>query len=151
MKSLKVEEKKPLKIFGNRQNCYIVDGREKAIYASSTEQNHEQKKYISLERVQTRNGFYEELVAKDYPINSASVTSYADGADYRRDPAAAIANAPKRVNLGDISEAQDFIRSNPQEAAIQYKKILDRVEQYFAAQEKNKKAVTVQAEKKEGE
>lgn len=151
MKQLKVEEKKPVKIFGARQNCYIVDGREKAICASGTEMNHEQKKYISLERVQTRNGFYEELVSKDYPINSASVTSYADGADYRRDPAAAIANAPKRVNLGDISEAQEFIRSNPQEAAIQYKKILDKVEQYFAAQEKNKKAATVQPDKKEGE
>lgn len=56
------------------------------------------------------------IVEKDYPINSESVSSLAEGADYRNDPAQAIAQAPKRVNLGDVTEAQAFL-NNPQYAA----------------------------------
>lgn len=133
-----MQEKKPVIIAGRLQNCYRIDGRTKPVGVPSSIASHTIKQYNSLERVAERNGYRDEIQRKDYPINSESVTSYADGADYRRDPAQAIANAPKRVNLGDISEAQDFLRENPQEAALRYKSILDKVEAYFAAKEKEK-------------
>lgn len=139
MKQITIQEKKPVAIVGQRQNCYIVDGRQTATCVSEALRNKEQKKYASLERVQLPNGYVEKIVQKDYPISSKSVSSYADGADYRKDPSAAIANAPKRTNLGDVSEVQDFLRENPQQAALQYKSILDKVERYFAEQAKQAK------------
>lgn len=74
------------------------------------------------------NGYLEVLEKKDYPINADSVSSYADSANYRNDPAQAVANAPKRVNLGDITEAQAFIRDNPQQALREYRDILARLQ-----------------------
>lgn len=89
-----------------------------------------------FERKALSNGFVEEVVEKDYPINSESVTSYVESSDYRNDPAQAIANAPKRVNLGDISQVQEFVRDNPVQAVGQYADILQKVADYFKAQSK---------------
>lgn len=132
---LKIKEKKPVKICGIRQNCYVLDVRtDTNAFKAPT-----QKKYYSLERKQLDNGYIEEIFEKDYPITPEAVASYADGADYRNDVAQAIENAPKRINLGDISQAQDFINSDPLNACRQYKTILDKVEAYFKAQEKAQK------------
>lgn len=149
-KELNIFEKKPVVVAGHRQNCYIVDGRQTATFVSEALRNKEQKKYDSLERVQLSNGFVEQIVQKDYPITSESVSSYADGADYRKDPSAAIANAPKRTNLGDVSELQDFMRDNPQQALLQYKSILDKVERYFAEQAKQSKQLQQQSQQPTG-
>lgn len=86
------------------------------------------KTYESLERKNLPNGFIEQVEVKDYPINSKSVTSYADGADYRNDPAQAIENAKKRVNLGDISTAQQFLEENPYETARAYASVLKQIQ-----------------------
>ena len=128
---IKMQEKKPVKICGVRQNCYVLDVNP----TYSVTPLSPIKKYLSLERKTLDNGYIEELVEKDYPITPDSVASYADGADYRNDVMQAIENAPKRVNLGDISEAQEFINSDPLSAARQYKAILDKVDKYFKSQE----------------
>lgn len=132
-------EIKQVKIGGLRQNCYVRETREASAstvspYASTI------KKYASLEKHQLPNGYTFELEEVDYPINSESVTSYADSSDYRRDPMAAIASAPKRVNLGDIREVQEFVAQSPQEAVRLYQAVGEKLEQYYAQQEAQKGA-----------
>lgn len=72
------------------------------------------------------------IVEKDYPINSESVSSLAEGADYRNDPAQAIAQAPKRVNLGDVTEAQAFL-NNPQYAASLFADVKAKLNAYYSS------------------
>lgn len=45
-----------------------------------------------------------------YEITPESVTSFAEGADYRRDPVGAVANGHKRVNLGDVTDMQALMK-----------------------------------------
>lgn len=124
---LKMKEKKQVSINGIRQNCYVLDTRTALQDSVSIKpETH----YPSLERKQLPNGFVEGVEVKDYPINSKSVTSYADGADYRNDPMQAVANAPKRVNLGDVSQVQEFLESDPQSAVRVFRDVLARLEQY---------------------
>lgn len=138
---LKIEEKKPVKICGFKQNCYKI-GTTGGIVGVANFPNKEQLKYVSLEKVALPNGYVEELVEKDYPINSDSVSSYADGADYRNDPAQAVANAPARVNLGDVREAQKFLE-NPQNALRIMQDTCAKLEKYY---EETKKQESVKVE-----
>lgn len=125
---------KQQKIGGLRQNCFVSDCRN---YVSDTSKKSVTiDKYTILEREDLPNGMRYNMETKDYPINSDTVTSYVDSADYHRDPLAAIANAPKRVNLGNISEVQAFVANNPQEAVRLYKSVGDKLAQYFEAQNK---------------
>lgn len=131
MSQMKIEDvvKTPVVINGIQQNCYKLDCRN-AIGVKPLP-TQETKKYYALEEKQLPNGFVQELVEKDYPINSDSVSSYLETSDFRNDPLQAIANAPKRVNLGDISEVQQFINENPVEATRQYADLLNKVADYF--------------------
>lgn len=122
--------KKAVKICGIPQNCYVLAGYDKAM---AKETNLTQLKYDSLEKKMLDNGYMEVLEKKDYPINSDSVTSLADGADYKNDPMQAIANAPTRVNLGDITQAQEFLK-NPQNFARVYEDTKMRLAEYYAKQ-----------------
>lgn len=130
-------KKKQVKICGFKQNCYKVGTTGAGVSLSP---NKEQLKYESLEKVMLPNGYIEEIQEKDYPINSKSVTSYADGADYRNDPVQAIANAPNRVNLGDVTEAQKFLE-NPQNTIRVMKDTLQTLERYYASQKQVQKPV----------
>ena len=125
--------KKEIRIGGIRQNIYISDRCENPRVPTP---QTTQLKYMELSDIQLPNGFVQELVEKDYPINSESVTSYLESSDYRNDPASAIANAPKRVNLGDITEAQRFVNENPVQATMEYSAILRKVADYFDKQKK---------------
>lgn len=107
-------EKKQIKICGIRQNCYALDIN--LNIKDLKKKNNTITSYPSLEKKKLPNGYVEQVEVKDYPINSDSITSYVDGADYRRDPATAVAQSKKRVNLGNIADVQDFLRNNPQEA-----------------------------------
>lgn len=118
----------PVRIGGYRQNVYRKDTT--GIISETTRPNRTQEKYVSLEKKTLPNGYVEELVLKDYPINSDSVSSFADGADYRNDPAQAIAQAPQRVNLGDITEAQAFLE-NPQSKARLFNDVKAKLEAYY--------------------
>lgn len=119
------QARKPVVINGIRQNCYVLGTRTASAGTISSEP---EKKYKTIERVNLANGYYDTVVEKDYPINSESVTSYADGADYRNDPLQAIANAPKRVNLGDVTQLQDFVQTDPQKAVRVFRDVLSRLE-----------------------
>lgn len=129
-------EKKPLLINGIPQNVYVQRQKRDFTVIPSHLVNTMKLKYDSLERKQISNGFVEEVIEKDYPINSDSVTSYVESSDYRNDPAQAVANAPKRVNLGDISQVQEFVRNNPVQAVGQYADILQKVADYFKTEAK---------------
>lgn len=124
-------ELKEVVINTHRQNCYVLGTR---TATQDTIEQKPEKKYVSLERQNLPNGFVETLVEKDYPINSESVTSYADGADYRSDPLQAIANAPKRVNLGDVTEVQNFIESDPQNAVRVFRDVVAKLKAQQTAQ-----------------
>lgn len=129
-----VPPKCPILIGGIPQNVFVLRQRKDFSTIPTNLEYAVQEKYPSLERKNLSNGYTEEVVIKDYPINPDSVTSYADAADYRNDPLQAIAQAPKRVNLGDISEVQQFCRENPQQAIGQYAEVLQKVTDYFKAQ-----------------
>lgn len=133
-------KKGTVSLCGIKQNCYLLDTREKVRQTSKP--NRTIKQYNSIEEIQLPNGFVQEVVKKDYPINSDTITSYIESSDYRLDPMSAIQNAPKRVNLGDVSQVQEFVNSNPIEATRQYADVLGKVKAYFEsvanAQEKAK-------------
>lgn len=116
------------------QNCYRTDG---TMCAHISNEKFKQDKYFSLEKVNLPNGYIEKLVEKDYPINSESVSSLAEGADYRNDPLQAIAQAPQRVNLGDITEAQKFLE-NPQNNAKIFESVKSQLLEYFKRQSQEK-------------
>lgn len=123
---------KNVKINGIKQNCFV---RDTLTDTRVIGKSHTMEKYPSLERKNLPNGYVEEIELKDYPINSDSVTSYADGADYRTDPLQAIANAPKRTNLGDITELQDFLNGqDPQSAIRVYQDVVDKLKAYAESQ-----------------
>lgn len=127
MKNLK-NEKKRVVINGYKQNCFFRDIPINPLLTSNP--NSTQDKYFALERKNLPNGYVEELVEKDYPINPDSLYSYAESADYRNDPNQAIAQAPKRVNLGDVSGVQEFLANDPQRAMTTYRDVLNRVKQF---------------------
>lgn len=123
-----MNEKKPIVVNGFAQNVYRI-GTRGGVTAVKVH-TPPQKTYVSLEKQMLPNGYVQTLVEKDYPINSASVTSYADGADYRNDPNQAIANAPQRVNLGDITQTQAFLE-NPQNNARIMSETLGKLKKYY--------------------
>ena len=72
-----------------------------------TVQDRRTRKYFALEEQTNRDGFKGEvLVEKDYPITPEYVSSFAASSDYRSDPLGAIAAAPPRRNLGDVTQLQ---------------------------------------------
>lgn len=126
------QEKTPVKLCGYVQRCYKVAGLHPAL-VGETDSFKQPKKYEVLDKKMLDNGYIEEVQLKDYPINSDSVTSLAEGADYKNDPLQAMANAPVRVNLGDITQAQEFLK-NPQNFARIYDDTKMRLAQYYAQQ-----------------
>lgn len=138
------------KIGGYVQNVFRLN----SVNATTTVRPTNYKKgtvYESLEKVDLPSGYVQTIVEKDYPITRESVTSFADGADYKNDPLQAIANAPQRVNLGDITQAQEFLQ-NPLNFARVYEDTKAKLAEYFA-REREKQSTTVEPKqpKKEGE
>lgn len=128
--------KKQVKINGLRQNCYVSDVLTDTIAHRIKPPRH----YVELKEKITDNGYIQELEKMEYPITSESVTSYVDSADYRRDPMQAVANAPKRVNLGDITQVQDFIAQDPMQAVRVYKEVGEQLAKYY--EQVNKQTAT---------
>lgn len=115
-------------INGVKQNCFKSEGLEQ-----SRPVKHQQTigSYTILEKKELPNGYTVNLEEQPYPINSDTVTSYVESSDYRRDPLGFAANSPKRVNLGDISQLQNFMRTNPQEAVRLYRSVGEKLEKYL--------------------
>lgn len=126
------QEKTPVKLCGYAQRCYKIPGVNPSL-VGVTDGFKDLKKYEVLEKRMLQNGYVEQVNVKDYPINSDSVSSLAEGADYKNDPLQAIANAPVRVNLGDITQAQEFLK-NPQNFARVYDQTKQRLAEYYAQQ-----------------
>lgn len=123
-----VEDFVPVTICGFRQNIFRRDN----IGIGTKNRYKKQEKYVSLEKKTLPNGYIEELVEKDYPITSDSVSSLAEGADYHNDPLQAIANQPQRVNLGDITQAQAFLE-NPQHNAALFNDVKAKLAAYYSS------------------
>lgn len=144
---LHIKDVCPIKICGYRQNCYRKDSIGMSVTASP---NRTQATYLSLEKKNLSNGYVEGIISKDYPINSESVSSLAEGADYRNDPAQAIAQTPKRVNLGDVTEAQAFL-DNPQQSARLFNDVKAKLAAYYSAAFESTEENNVDNSKKDGE
>lgn len=124
------ETKIPIETNLIQQNCFI-----KIANKSSDEMKpfcHTQ--YFELQRKTVSNGIVEDLVAVDYPINPESVKSYADSSDYRNDPNGALAKSVKKTNLGDVTQAQEAIKLDTQQAKDIYNKVLSEVKAEIAKQ-----------------
>lgn len=126
------QEKTPVKLCGYAQRCYKIPGGNPSL-VGYTDGFRDPKKYEVLDKKMLDNGYIEEVQIKDYPINSDSVSSLMEGADYKNDPLQAMANAPVRVNLGDITQAQEFLK-NPQNFARVYDQTKQRLAEYYAQQ-----------------
>lgn len=149
-KQVTVEEvRKPISICGYKQNCYRLDRNIDLSSSVTSTPNKEQEKYESLEKQMLPNGYVEGIVLKDYPINSKSVSSLAEGADYRNDPLQAISQAPSRVNLGDITEAQKFLE-NPQNNARIFSYVKEKIAEYYAKNPPKNQSTTARSETTEG-
>lgn len=142
-------KEKVVKINGFKQNSIVLRNVPRST-VSEEKKNKTQEKYSVLEKQMLENGYVEIVVDKDYPINSDSITSMAEGADYKNDPMQAIANERPRVNLGDITQAQEFLQ-NPQNAKRIFEQTKMRLAQYYAQQrelnnEKQDESSTTQKE-----
>lgn len=149
-KQVTVEEvRTPISICGYKQNCYRLDRNIDLSSSVTSTPNKEQEKYESLEKQMLPNGYVEGIVFKDYPINSKSVSSLAEGADYRNDPLQAISQASSRVNLGDITEAQKFLE-NPQNNARIFSYVKEKIAEYYAKNPPKNQSMTARSETTEG-
>lgn len=92
------------KIISNllQQNCYVRD----VARADDLRSSDVRSKFSSIDEIVTSKGVELKRVVLDYPITPQYVQSFVDSSDYKRDPLQAISNAPKRSNLGDISDIQ---------------------------------------------
>lgn len=78
----------------------------------------------------------EQVVEREYPITPESVKSYAEAADYHRDPVTAAMTAKPRTNLGDIRGMQDVSKMDTAQLnALQqrYRAAMAEVEKVRAA------------------
>ncbi len=66
------------------------------------------RRYCELQETPCNNGVIENYVQVDYPVTPESVNSYADSADYKKNPEV-ITKAVPRQNLGDITELQKVL------------------------------------------
>lgn len=93
-------------------------------------------RYCELQETPCSNGVVEKLVECDYPITAESVNSYADSADYRKNPEI-IRQATPRQNLGDISDMQQVLRNDMsamRDLMKNSQEVLAKLEEYKAKQ-----------------
>lgn len=84
------------------QNCFLRE----ASTQHDCRFSKQPKTYIELQNKVVSDGIKQEYVEVEYPHTAERVSSYAEAADYRRDPFAAVAKAKPRDNLGDIVDLQ---------------------------------------------
>lgn len=66
------------------------------------------RRYCELQETPCKNGVIENYVQVDYPVTPESVNSYADSADYKKNPEV-VTKAVPRQNLGDVTELQKVL------------------------------------------
>lgn len=134
----------------NRVNCNLLQAE---IYARNAQMcvpcvhNYSGKKYHELRNVDVANGMAQVPVAVPYPITPDSVKSYAASADYRNDPAAAMAMQPPAPNLGDLTDIQKVLSSDMESA----RELYANLKQVFEGAAAAKTATATATENKESE
>lgn len=76
--------------------------------------------YKELRTIDTPTGIRQVLVDVPYPVTPDSVKSYAASADYRNDPAAAMAMSAPSANLGDLTDVQKVLSADMESARALY-------------------------------
>lgn len=104
------------------RRCNLLEAEVYVRFPVSTLEDKQVKQYIELQEETAQNGVVERYVAVDYPITPESVNSYADSADYRKNPDV-IKNAVPRKNLGDISEVQKVMSNDMTEMRTMFAKM----------------------------
>lgn len=103
-----------------QQNCFVRDCSKKSDLKTDYPEN---PTYTSLDEVTVDKGIEFRETVQPYLITPQYVSSFIDSSDYRRDPANAIANGVKRVNLGDISGFQDVSKMDMTQARALYSQL----------------------------
>lgn len=133
---------KPLVTNTLAQNVFVRDTR--PAFDRKSKEAH--RVYFELQETETDDGISLKLEAVDYPITPDYVQSFVDSTNYKRDPAGAVASAPRRQNLGDITEMQRAKEMDSAAIREVYKKICDLALKQAAA-----KAEPKAEPKKEGD
>lgn len=96
------------------QDVYILP----ACGACEDKKDYLDKEYISQDEVTEGNSVVVKSTIQEYPITPESVNSFADGTNYRLDPAGAIARGgPAGRNIGDVAALQELLSKSPEEAS----------------------------------
>lgn len=88
-----------------QQNCYLRDSRD----ALDLKTCSSTSSYLSVDESVDESGLHIKFNEYDYPITPTYVNSFAEGADYRKDPGNAILNGHHSKNLGDITSIQEIM------------------------------------------
>lgn len=100
-----------------KQNCFVHE----CVASSSSLASLES--FVSCDEVATESGISLEYTTHDYPITPASVNSYVESADYRRDPVSAVARGHHMKNLGDVASLQEVASLDLETARSLYKQL----------------------------
>lgn len=115
--------KRPVPTSLLQQNCYLLDATVSSSVSASTAAK---KTYTSLDEVTDVTGVKLVQTENDYPITPEYVDSFSESSDYRNDVVGAISSAPKRRNLGDITEFQNVASMDMESARALYKQLQDK-------------------------
>lgn len=86
------------------QDCYLLP----VVPPYDKRTEYHPKRYKVYTKVRDENNRrIGSVVEREYPITPESVKSFRDTADYRIDPASAVAASRPRTNLGDVRGIQD--------------------------------------------
>lgn len=127
----------------NEVKCRRMNLLEAEVYVRfpvSTIADKQVKQYVELQEETAQNGVVERYVAVDYPITPESVNSYADSADYRKNPDV-IKNAVRRQNLGDVSEVQKVMSNDMTEMRTMFAKMQEVMKKIEDSQKPKKDPV----------
>lgn len=113
-----------------QQNCFVRD----VVSATDLRTSSVDKVYGTLDEETTQNGVRFKISEQPYPITPQYVNSFVDSADYRRDPANAIANGVKRENLGDVRDVQNLSKVDTMSAQELYAALKAKLEAFEKSQ-----------------
>lgn len=102
-----------------QQNCFVRDISAAVDLAAPFEDST----FVSLDEKVTESGL--EFSYNEYPyhITPQYVNSFAEGADYHRDPLSAISSSAPRVNLNDIRNLQDVSSMDTEQSLALFKQL----------------------------
>lgn len=131
---------RPKKNACQRVKSNLLEAEVYVRYPYSTINGKQVKRYVELRETVKSNGIVQEYVTCNYPITPESVNSYADSANYRKNPEV-ITQAKPRTNLGDISEVQKVLGADLSELRSLYTKSNDILQKIQTLQAQQKESV----------